>query len=299
MDTAEFPKLFSGYFDYVICDAPCSGEGMFRKYDEAIEEWSEENVKASAKRQSAIMDNCASAVRPGGYLIYSTCTYSMEENEENVVAFLSRHPDFSIRPVSVELVSITAPGIPPKGYLGNDITLTRRFYPHRSLGEGQYIALLQKDENSNDMKSILYKDASITPSKAEISVVEKFLYDNMNTVPKGRFIKQGSGIALLCHKMPVPNRGVFMPGVMLGEIKGNNFFPHHHFFTAFGRDMKRVEELTRDDPRVNKYLHGEEIDTNLDGGWCAVCYEGMTLGGGKVTQGKIKNHYPKGLRLMG
>ena len=88
-----------------------------------------------------------------------------------------------------------------------------------------------------------------------------------------------------------------MPGVMLGEVKKGNFFPHHQFFSAYGKSFKRQENLTRDDPRTEKYLRGEEIDASIEGnGWCTLTYEGVALGGGKISGGKIKNHYPKGLR---
>ena len=98
LDTAKIAEMFSDYFDLVLCDAPCSGEGMFRKYDEALTEWSEENVRACAERQSEILSNCAKTVRHGGYLLYSTCTYSKEENEDTLRAFLDSQPEFSLVP---------------------------------------------------------------------------------------------------------------------------------------------------------------------------------------------------------
>ncbi len=120
----------------------------------------------------------------------------------------------------------------------------------------------------------------------------------MKSAPQGRFIKQGEGVALVSDRIPIPNRSVFMPGVMLGEIRGKNFFPHHHFFSAFGKDMLHVENLKKGDARLEKYLRGEEIETRDGGytGFCSVAYEGSVIGGGKISGGKIKNHYPKGLR---
>lgn len=290
LDTAKLAEMFSSYFDLVLCDAPCSGEGMFRKYDEAVSEWSEENVLACAKRQIEILENCQSCVKAGGYLLYSTCTYSVEENEGVIEEFLSRHPDFSLIEVKDELKAATADGL-------GKFKAARRFYPHKSRGEGQFIALLKKDKNSGDLPTILYKDSAKSPSKADEAVARAFLKDNLKTEFSGRIISVGEQLAIVSHDLPVPPYSVFMSGVLLGEVKKGILFPHHQFFSAFGADMKRRVELKRGDARVEKYLVGEEIDTDItDGGWCAVTYEGVALGGGKISGGRVKNHYPKGLR---
>ena len=290
LDTAKIREMFDSYFDLVLCDAPCSGEGMFRKYDEAITEWSEENVKLCADRQREILNNLAPTVKAGGYLLYSTCTYSREENEDTVSAFLSEHPDFSLCRVNEKIKTATADGI-------DGMNATRRFYPHITKGEGQFIALMKKDENSGNMPTILYKESIKTPTKDEIAAVKKFISENISGEIEGRIIKWGEFLALIPHDLPIPPYSVFMPGVMLGEVKKGNFFPHHQFFSAYGNLFKRCEMLSRDDARVEKYLRGEEIDSKTnENGWCAVIYEGVTLGGGKISNGKVKNHYPKGLR---
>ena len=148
------------------------------------------------------------------------------------------------------------------------------------------------------MPTILYKSSEITPTKKEIAVVEDFIKSNLKEPLCGRLIKQGEGISLIPFDIPLPRRNVFMAGVMLGEIKGTVFFPHHQLFSAYADLFKRVRNLKRGDPCVEKYLRGEEIDAGgTDNGWCAVTYEGVALGGGKVSGGKIKNHYPKGLRI--
>ncbi len=290
LDTAKLREMFSSYFDLVLCDAPCSGEGMFRKYDEALTEWSEENVLLCAERQKEILSNLAGLVKDGGYLLYSTCTYSKEENEEVVSKFLSSHPDFSLCEVTEQLKSATADGL-------GGMTETRRFYPHLAKGEGQFIALMKKSKNPGDMPTILYKESVKSLSKEETAVVTKFISDNIRGEITGRLIKWGEYIALIPHGLPIPPYSVFMPGVMLGEVKKGNFFPHHQFFSAYGKDFIRKENLKKDDLRTEKYLRGEEIDTVIaENGWCAVLYEGVSLGGGKISGGRIKNHYPKGLR---
>ena len=290
LDTAKLAGMFSAYFDLVLCDAPCSGEGMFRKYDEAVSEWSEENVALCAERQREILANCAKTVKSGGYLLYSTCTYSKEENEDTVRAFLDSHPDFSIVSVNERLIDSTAPGL-------DGMSEARRFYPHIAKGEGQFIALMKKDENSADSPTILYKNAAKPLSKDEVRVTEKFISDTFSSKPEGRFIKSGEQIVLITHDVPIPEHSVFMSGVLMGEIRKGIFSPHHQLFSAYGSDMKLRVNLLRGDARVAKYLRGEEIDTEEQkSGWCAVCYEGVPIGGGKISSGKVKNHYPKGLR---
>ena len=298
LDTAELPRMFEGYFDAVVCDAPCSGEGMFRKCDEALLDWSEENVLACARRQLEILSNCAPTLKAGGQLLYSTCTYSIEENEGVVTEFLRLHPDFYIAEVPKILRESTSNGLVPTSDFPEELKMTRRFYPHRSKGEGQYIALLKKRENTPKKETILYKDSAKAPSKQEIAIISEFIKSTFSTPPSGRIIKCGEGFSLVCHKAPIPERSVFMSGVMLGEIRGKNFFPHHQLFSAFGSDMKLKISLKKGDARVLKYLRGEEITSDTaGGGWCAVIYEGAALGGGKLSGGTVKNHYPKGLRI--
>ena len=296
LDTAEIGKMYRGVFDAVICDAPCSGEGMFRKYDEAVLEWSQENVKACAARQKEILGNVANTVKPGGVLLYSTCTYSVEENEEVVLDFLERHPDFHLIPPSERVRPFVSPGIPLSGH--EELSLCFRFYPHISRGEGQFAAVLKRDEDTNVLPTILYNDTGISPSKEEMKIIEAFLSDNLISVPSARFIKRGEIISIVPNDMKIPRGGVFSAGVCLGEIRGKNLFPHHHFFSAYGRLFKRKIELSANDDRIYKYLGGEEIAADGNStGFCAVLYEGAPLGGGKISGGVVKNHYPKGLRI--
>jgi len=296
LDTRELGEMFREEFDILLCDAPCSGEGMFRKCDEAIVDWSEENVSACAERQLAILENTVGTLKVGGKLIYSTCTYSTEENEEVVLRFTKRHPEMRLCPVKEELICETAEGIPIEGC--EQLKLCRRFYPHISRGEGQFVAVMEKTGKSKDLETILYKSTEIKPNKNELALVNDFIKTNMNSLPDGRFIRQGEGISHISFDVPLPERRVFMAGVMLGEIRGKLFFPHHQLFSAYGHLMKRQLNLKCGDPCVEKYLRGEEIDAaECPDGWCAVLYEGAALGGGKVSRGRLKNHYPKGLRI--
>lgn len=297
LDTGELPKLYSDFFDLVIADVPCSGEGMFRKNDNAISEWSEDNVLACAKRQKEIMKNAAPLVSDGGYLLYSTCTYSLDENEMIIDSFLEENPDFKLVPVKDALAKVTGDGITFDGATSKNLNLCRRFYPHKSAGEGQFIALMQK--NGGNKKRILCKDSSKPLSKEESAAVNKFFEDALSDEPRGRLAKVGENIVIISHGYPIPPTSVFSAGVLLGTVEKGILFPSHQFFSAYGKLFKRQENLTATDARTKKYLHGEEIDSqDFEGdGWCAVLYEGCTLGGGKASHGKIKNHYPKGLRI--
>ena len=297
LDTARLSEMYEGVFDLVVVDAPCSGEGMFRKSEDALEDWSDENVEISAKRQRTILENAKGLVKSGGYLLYSTCTYSPEENEENVDGFISKNPDFRLVKVKAELIEKTRPAM--KRYAPNtdNIEYARRFYPHVSDGEGQFLALMQRDGYSDTKQRILYKDEAKALSKQESAIVTSFFKEALSEIPKGRVVKVGENITIVSHGCPIPRGSVFMSGVLLGEIKGSTLVPHHQFFSAYGELFKHKEMLSRTDERVAKYLAGEEIDARSDiKGWCAVFFEGAPLGGGKASSGKIKNHYPKGLR---
>lgn len=295
LDTRELSEMFSCVFDLVVADAPCSGEGMFRKNELALTEWSLDNILLCQRRQEYILDNAASMVRSGGRLLYSTCTYAPEENEIVVTRFLERHPEFSIIPVKQALARATADGIRSPETDAMGIELTRRFYPHISRGEGQYIALLEKRDTGESPK-ILYKDTSQPVSRTERQIVDAFLLECMDNLPDGRLAKVGENIVLIPHGCPIPPKSVFMSGILLGEISGGRLKPSHQFFSAYGRLFKRRVSLTQGDARVEKYLLGEEIDADIPSGWCAVLYEGAPLGGGKASGGRVKNHYPKGLR---
>ena len=297
LDTSEFKKYFDSAFDLVILDAPCSGEGMFRKNENAINEWNEENVRASSERQREILENAATLVKRGGYLLYSTCTYSLDENEKNVDTFIKSHPDYEIVPVKQALKEATRDGIVFDG-ADERLKLARRFYPHVSEGEGQFVALMKRN-GGKDTPTILYKSNETKPTNAELALVEKFFRDALTERPKGRIVKHGENLVLISHGCPILPKSVFSAGVLLGEIRHNVFHPSHQFFSAYGRLFKLRIELERDDKRLIKYLSGEEIDSNTEGaGYCAVCYGKTPIGGGKLSGGKIKNHYPKGLRLL-
>lgn len=301
LDTAILANHYGTYFDLVVVDAPCSGEGMFRKYEIASEEWSEENVTLCAMRQREILKNAVQLVKPGGRLLYSTCTFSLTENEENVAWLLDNYPDFSLLPVNTAVVDLTADGISTTEH---DLSLCRRFYPHRSPGEGQFLAYFKKGEQGSMISPATppktTKSREILPlSKEEIATVTALFRDLCNEMPSG-FLYRIRDAVFLAPDIPLPPFGIFAAGVCVGTWQKKRIEPHHQLYSALGTSFTRQLRLTADDPRVAQYLRGEEIDCpellHTSNGYTAVLFEGAPLGGGKHVSGKLKNHYPKGLR---
>lgn len=286
--------FYGAYFDLVVVDAPCSGEGMLRKYQVAGEEWSEENVQLCAARQREILAAAARCVAPGGRLLYSTCTFSLEENEQNVAHFLDTYPDFSLLPVSPDVVAVTANGI---NVGEHDLSCCRRFYPHLSPGEGQFLALMVRQGAADTPKPP--KSTAVALSRAENDTVSALFAQTLTKLPQGKLCRIRDGI-FLTPDIPLPPSGVFAAGVCVGTLQKNRIEPHHQFYSACGTLFSRQLHLYADDPRVEKYLRGEEIDcpelANEKNGYTAVFFEGAPLGGGKCVGGRLKNHYPKGLR---
>ncbi len=297
-DADALADAYPDCFDLVLVDAPCSGEGMFRKNDAAIAAWSEETVKQCAARQAGILQAGARAVRPGGYLVYATCTYAPEEDEMQVAALLAARPDMHLCPLSPALLPYTAPGLPQPG-CPQDLSLSRRFYPHLAPGEGQFVALMQRDGAPATPCSVpTYPDTAEAPTRQEMQVLQAFAASTLidGRFPRGRLARLHDRFCLL-PDMPVPGHGVFAAGVQVGEIRKGNFFPHHQFFSAHGSAFTRQVRLTLQDPRLPAYLHGDVIPApELPDGYAAVLLDGAPLGGGKVVSGMLKNLYPKGLR---
>ncbi len=290
MDTSRLAKTFPKTFNLVMCDAPCSGEGMFRKEEIAIDEWSLENVIKCAERQAEILDNAAKLVADGGYIVYATCTFSLEENEMTVDAFLKAHPEFELIPVNKRVKENTAEGIYFDGCECDNISDTRRFYPHTGKGEGQFMAVLHNKSEATD-------DYYKSNSKIKIDkTVKDFLDDTLTDYDESHVLMYKGNPVYFTPDFEVPKGAAFCCGVTIGEIKKNYILPHHQFFMAMGKDFTRKINLTANSDEIKKYLHGEEFETDCKNGWAVVTVDGCTLGGVKVVNGRAKNHYPKGLR---
>ncbi len=277
--TNEYPEALavrlSGYFDKILVDAPCSGEGMFRKNaEEALSEWSEENVRLCAERQAFILEQATKMLKEGGRLVYATCTFSLEEDEGQVRDYLEKYPEMRL-------------------------LFERKFYPHKEKGEGHYVALLEKTERTEEF------DARIKEAKRSVtSKGEKAYREFEKTFFKEKFAFRLYERNGALYELP---DGVFdwkglqtlRVGIRLGEVKNDRFEPCHALALCVKKEAcKNFVDLPLDDPRVEKYLRGEVIEGGEKNGWCVVGVEGLPLGLGKVVNGSVKNHLPKGLRKL-
>ncbi len=292
MDTKRLATVFPNTFDLIMCDAPCSGEGMFRKEEIAITEWSEENVKMCAERQGEILENAVKLLKNGGYIVYATCTFSLEENEMLIDAFLQKHPEFELVSPPDKVFQNTTDGISFDGCKCENIAFTRRCYPHKTKGEGQFAAVLHntlpcyespkpKEQKKNDVDKVVFD----------------FLSDTLTDYDKSNVMLYNGKPVYFTPDFPVKDGVAFACGITIGEVKKNYIQPHHQFFMGLGDSFKRQIPLTTDDDRLKKYLHGEEISVDCPNGWAVVTVEGCAVGGVKVVNGTAKNHYPKGLRI--
>lgn len=264
-----------GFFDRVLIDAPCSGEGMFRKEEAAITDWSPETVQMCARRQAEILDAGAKLLRCGGRLVYSTCTFAPEENELTVAAFLERNPDF-------RLEAVEAPWFTPAG------EGQFRLWPHKLLGEGHFAAVMTK--RGQEAADGIYLTREKLPK-----LWQEFAKSLDITLPKGKALLFGQTLYWVPEEMPeLKGLKVLRPGLELGEVKKDRFEPAHAL-ALWLNSCKNTLSLPADSPEIRAYLHGDVLPCSQKG-WCLVQVDGYSIGWGKSDGNQLKNHYPKGLR---
>ena len=291
-DTNALAKAFPALFDRILVDAPCSGEGMFRKEPQALAQHNEGLVRQCAAIGREILDNAAALLAPGGVLVYSTCTFAPEEDEGQIGEFLARHPEFTL------VDTDTAFGSPGEanrcGEHPFDVSLVRRIWPFQG-GEGHFMAKLVKAAEGESARPFK-PEKPAKPCKEWLEFAGKYF----PALADRPLLKAGE-LLLLPPEMPLPPHKlrVMRCGVAAGTVQKNRFVPAHHLFTAFGHTCTNQERLTLDDERTAAWLQGEEIEARTaENGWCCVLVDGFSLGGGKVSGGKVKNHYPKALRNL-
>ena len=289
----ELAPRFSAFFDRIMVDAPCSGEGMFRRQPEAVDEWSENAPRGCADRQMEILEEAAKMLAPGGHMVYSTCTFNDTENEGVLARFLAIHPEFALEPFKL-------PGLPEadKGYL--------HLYPHEMRGEGHFVSLLVKsldapvavDAPVPARKERPQRGGKNPKAKAETridlpDVLAKGvsfprLYtagDCLWSLPEGIEMERLTGLRVL------------RTGLLLAHLEGKRAEPDHALAMALSpSEAARCVYLTRE--QALAYQAGEALmlGDDLPGGYTLICHEGVSLGFGKQAGGVMKNHYPKGLR---
>lgn len=259
-------------FDAVMVDAPCSGEGMFRREPESRAEWSPERALGCVLRQRQILEAAAGLVRPGGRMVYATCTFHPAENEEQVRGFLKRHPEFALE-------GFRLPGIDGSGGMFT-------CWPHRARGEGQFAALLRKRGDG---------EAKL-PSGRNGFRLNREMEKTWRAAGWGLPDPDACLGATLVHAPMIPDLTgirVLRLGLHLAEIRGNHLFPDHASAMAAGAET--MPPLNLDDGEALRFLAGEAMDGTAEG-WVRMVWKEWTLGWGKGSGGQIKNHYPKGLR---
>ena len=275
--TNEHPQRladrFAGCFDRVLVDAPCSGEGMFRKEEAAVTDWSQETVTMCAQRQQEILRSAAMLVRPGGRLVYSTCTFAPEENEQTIAAFLQEHTDF-----------VPEPQDTPWFVAGENASY--RMWPHKLLGEGHFAAVLRKKET----------DGGYRPEEPGTKLPPEWLAFAKElgiTLPDGKAVMFGQSLYWAPEGMPsLRGLKVERPGLELGVVKKGRFEPAHAL-ALWLESCTRTQELS--DTELAQYMGGNVVKSNQKG-WTLVRTDGYSIGWGKGDGTVLKNHYPKGLR---
>lgn len=273
---AHLAQLFPNFFHRIMVDAPCSGEGMFRKNEDAKHEWSLENVQICADRQDEILDAAAVMLLPGGRMVYSTCTFAPDENEGSISRFMERHPDFHLLE-------------------------SHRLWPHKIKGEGHFVAVLQRDgEYDLDAFSVattgIEKGIKIKECKEFLTFAKETLKKD-DFLEKGTFIKFGDQLYLAPEDMPgLKGMKVLRPGLHLGTILKNRFEPSHALALSLKAEEVNYHYELESIEAARQYVAGNTFSAEGEKGWYLLTIHGYSIGWGKLAGGIMKNHYPKGLR---
>lgn len=296
-------KRFPDFFDKIVVDAPCSGEGMFRKDgNPAQDEWTPELPAFCAERQAGILDCAADMLRAGGTLVYSTCTFAPEEDEGTLSRFLERHPDFEMVQVDNPPTQF-APARPDWAENGNpSVSAAFRLWPHRLDGEGHFAAVLRKTGAPAGEPKHTFSAPRSKKEQAAYEQMLQLILEHVKALPDGLVQQRKDKLYLLTDPRMQQTDGLRVRacGIELGTLRKNRFEPSHALAHALPVPaFCRVCDLPADDPRVEQYLRGETFPWDGEKGWTAVTADGFVLGWGKCAGGIMKNHYPRGLRWVG
>ena len=283
-------ECFPGFFDRIVVDAPCSGEGMFRKEQQAALHWSVENVSMCTERQREILGAAAGMLRPGGILVYSTCTFSPEENEGSISNFLDNYSEFSVRKVLA--CDSFSKGRPEWIGARPETADTFRLWPHRLNGEGHFVAVLEKKGEASS-KGCSWKQQAVERNIWKL--YKEFERASLNREFEGIPALFGDQLYLLPQEFPLKGLRVLRPGLHLGTVKRNRFEPAHALALAL-KPWEAVHCCRLNMQEAEEYLKGAVFEKLGDKGWQLMLVDGYSLGWGKQTGEAVKNHYPKGLR---
>jgi NOL1/NOP2/sun family putative RNA methylase len=292
---------FGAFFDRVLLDAPCSGEGMFRKSSAARQEWKPTLVYSCALRQGEILASAARLVRPGGWLAYTTCTFAPEENEAVLDAFLAAQPEFQLvnLPFAIGFESAQRDWtVPPSPY---PLEQAVRLWPHRLAGEGHFIAILCKTDADFAPPQTLKPISRRQPDDDAHRLFTSFWQHTLTSPPPETLHQFGSYLYQLVPGLPsLQGLKQLHPGWWLGTLKTGRFEPSHALALGIPASLaQRTHDLAVDDPQLLAYLRGSSLPCPGEAGWLLITVNGYPLGWGKRSGGVIKNAYPRGLRWLG
>lgn len=294
-------KRFPAFFDKILIDAPCSGEGMFRKQNNMMKAWESNGVDLFVGLQRSILKEAVTMLKPGGTIIYSTCTFSKEENEQSIEYLLSL--DDTLELVELPLFDGFDKGHPDWGVTGNEaLTKCRRLWPHRICGEGHFVAMVHKREEvgSNPVGSYVFSREKLSPE------AEEFIKSIAYPFDLSRMDVQKERVFYIPEQMPnVKGLRILRCGLYMGDMKKNRFEPSQSLAMFLKKEQfPNVLDLSVSDERVIKYLKGETIilteeeEKICNDGFCLICVDGFSLGFGKLNHGTMKNKYLPGWRWM-
>lgn len=292
-DTLE--KHFPEYFDVVVVDAPCSGEGMFRKDHEAVQYWTPEYPLSCANRQKKILQSALKMLKPGGRLVYSTCTFAPEEDEQNIAWLLQTYSDLWVLPIK------KYPGMddgrPEWADNNPELAKTSRIFPHKMRGEGHFIAQLQKQPSESTVKDLKPQKSNVSKAQKQDwhKVADKLL---VNPIEDARLLAFGNYLYAMPGNLPdLTKLQVIRPGVNLGVFKKNRFEPSLPLALSFKpTDFQKPVLITQE--QWQNYVHGDTFSVvDVENGWHVLISHELTVGFGKVVNGVVKNFYPKKLRF--
>lgn len=296
-DTPRLASKWVNYFDKILIDAPCSGEGMFRKSEDAIKSWETHGVEHCCNLQKCILENVVKMLKPNGMILYSTCTFSPEEDECMIQNFLENNPDFSIVPLKgVGGISNGRPEWVPGGGK-EELKGALRLWPHHMEGEGHFVCLLQRHGEGEGSVPQVKCRKCIKDYKEAAEFIEAHTYIDLNTS-----VEEIKGKLYILPEEAPDLSGIraIRSGLYLGEIKSKRFEPSQAMVLAYPKEMfKRVIEIGEDEEMVKRYLKGETLLIEATKGWHIVCMQGYPLGWVKAQNNMLKNQYPASWRMMG
>lgn len=307
-------EQFPDFFDKVLVDAPCSGEGMFRKDIANARAWSPDKVQSCAKIQREITRYAADMLRPGGLLLYSTCTFAPEEDEGTVAYLLNQRPELEL----MEIPGCEAFSKGNAGYLNDkaadeaalqeELSKCVRLFPHCCDGEGHFLALFRKKDAREDSEDIHKRGGVVCERCEDAAVLQEFLKDVSAEWDPRRFEVRSGQAYYVPGTAAAGGLGAGLPflrnGLYLGEIRRGRFEPSQSFAMALkAEEYASVVNFTQDDPRARRYLSGETVQIDdmalkRPAGWQLVCVSGYPLGWGKLVNGMLKNKYHPGWRMQ-